>query len=159
MTDTLENMIAAAENLKLAAEQAQIAYEDHLKVAALERERDEARAEVERLRAERDSAVAERAAYAALDCSVQHDADAARIAEARAAAAHEREVANEHLAQRHDAERERDEARAEVERLRASLRSIAEGFGRIDGSWDDPSAKQVDGYYRGFAVAALEKKP
>jgi len=54
---------------------------------------------------------------------------------------------------------ELEEARAEVERLRASLRSIAEGFGRIDGSWDDPSAKQVDGYYRGFAVAALEKKP
>ena len=105
MTDTLENMIAAAETFKLAAEQAQIAYEDRLKVAEVERERDEARAEVERLRAERD------------------------------------------------------EARAEVERLRASLRSIAEGFGRIDGSWDDPSAKQVDGYYRGFAVAALEKKP
>jgi hypothetical protein len=76
-----------------------------------------------RMQAERDEALA-------LDCSVQHDADAARIAalerdrdEARAAAAHEREVANEHLAQRHDAERERDEARAEIERLRAALRA------------------------------------
>lgn len=52
---------------------------------------------------------------------------------------------------------ERDEARAEVERLREALRAIAAGFDPITGSVDDPSAKQVDGYYRGYAMAALEK--
>lgn len=46
---------------------------------------------------------------------------------------------------------------AEVERLRDALRAIAEGFGAITGSVDDPSAKQVDGYFRGYAQAALEK--
>ena len=48
--------------------------------------------------------------------------------------------------------------RAEVERLREALRAIAAGFDPITGSVvDGPSAKQVDGYYRGYAMAALEK--
>ena len=54
-------------------------------------------------------------------------------------------------------EAERDEARAEVERLREALRAIAAGFDTITGSVDDPSAKQVDGYFRGYAQATLEK--
>lgn len=56
-----------------------------------------------------------------------------------------------------DAVRERDEARAEAERLREALRAIAAGFDPITGSVDDPSAKQVDGYFRGYATAVLEK--
>ena len=52
---------------------------------------------------------------------------------------------------------ERDEARAEAARLREALRAIAAGFDPITGSVDDPSAKQVDGYFRGYAMAALEK--
>lgn len=53
--------------------------------------------------------------------------------------------------------RELDEARAETDRLRAALRAIADGFDMVAGSLDDPSAKQLDGYYRGFAAASLEK--
>lgn len=97
-------------------------------VEALIAARDEARAEVERLRAERDEAL-----YAL---------DSEKMAR------YGREM---------DAYDDLSESRVEVERLREALRAIAAGFDPITGSVDDPSAKQVDGYYRGYAMAALEK--
>lgn len=53
--------------------------------------------------------------------------------------------------------RQHDADRVETDRLRAALRAIADGFDMVAGSLDDPSAKQLDGYYRGFAAASLEK--
>jgi chromosome segregation ATPase len=79
-------------------------------------------AEVERLRAERDEA---RMVIRGLESKIadyerRSEANAEIANEAQAAAAREREVANEHVAQRHDAERERDEARAEIAAMKRS---------------------------------------
>ena len=81
------------------------------------RERDEARMVIRGL----ESKIA--------DYERRSEANAEIANQARAEAAHEREVANEHLARRHDAERERDEAQREVKRLRELLDGYSTGEG------------------------------
>lgn len=81
----------------------------------------DAASEVERLRAAAEESEHQmhlriRAGY---DKTIA-DSWRAKVAEVEAERDHERMVANEQLARAHDAVRERDEARAEVERLRAA---------------------------------------
>lgn len=111
-------------------------------IVRLRRERDEACAEIERLRAERDVMRRERDEALArlhdahntigrLDRARGGDGSAASIREAE-----ERARANEWLAQKRDAERARDEARVEVERLRAERDEASESLRLSVAAWD-----------------------
>ena len=108
----------------------------------LERERDEARRnasawadERDAMRRERDEALARlhdaHNTIGRLDRARGGDGSAASIREAE-----ERARANEWLAQKHDAERARDEARVEVERLRAERDEASESLRLSVAAWD-----------------------
>jgi len=179
-----EKVVAERDELrhKLAGEAAHIRSLEDLLVEAT-RERDEARVEVERLRrehdhertvaneqlarahdavSERDEARAQVKAWQAEELSRRTERDEARAEVERLRAVLAKRTAD--LDAMHGTpceqirhEQEVADLRAEVERLRGALRAIAAGFDPITGSVDDPSAKQVDGYYRGYAMAALER--